>query len=134
MCLANGSVAKTASIIQAPCCGATVCCIHQSLDPNRTFHCDGNYVCAQILVAYKIMCAPTFCIHSYRSIRLSSGDLTNSSNKSYILSVDTMQFESTGHFDNDMVRTRLSSQRVHEWVKRDYTKCNSLHWAITADV
>ena len=32
-------------------------------------------------------------IHTYRSIRLSSEDLTNSQDKSELLSVDTMQVE-----------------------------------------
>ena len=32
-----------ASIIQAPCCGATVCRTHR-LDTKCTFRCDGNYV------------------------------------------------------------------------------------------
>ena len=32
-------------------CGATVCRTQQSLDPNRTFHCDGNDVWSQILGA-----------------------------------------------------------------------------------
>ena len=41
-----------ASIIQAPRCGATVCRTHHRLDTEWGSHCDGNYVCAQILGAY----------------------------------------------------------------------------------
>ena len=75
--------------------GATVCCTHQSLYPNCTFHCDRNM---QILVAYII-----------KLITLSSGDLVNSSNKSELLSVYTMQFESTLNFDyNDKTVTLKS--------------------------
>ena len=38
------------SIIHAPRCGATVCRTHLRLD-DWGFHCDGNYVYAQILGA-----------------------------------------------------------------------------------
>ena len=35
-------------------CGATVCRTHLRLDRDFAFHCDGNYVCTQILGAYII--------------------------------------------------------------------------------
>ena len=58
--------------------------MHHSLDLNHIFHCDRNYGCTRILGA-----------NVTRLIRLSSGDLTNSSNKSELLSVYMMQLEST---------------------------------------
>ena len=43
-----------ASVTQAPRCGAMVCRTHLRLDAESGFHCDRNYVCAQILGAYII--------------------------------------------------------------------------------
>ena len=69
-----------ASIIHAPGCGAAVDRTHQSLDPNRAFHCDRNYVCDLMLGGFIIIL-----------IRLLSGGLANSTNKNLSLFVTSYE-------------------------------------------
>ena len=51
----NETISVVTSIIQAPRCGATVFRTHLRLGAECTFLCDGNYICAQILIAYIII-------------------------------------------------------------------------------
>ena len=50
--LPSSAHVDVASIIQAPRCGATVCCTHLRLNTEWGFRCEGNVLCAQILGAY----------------------------------------------------------------------------------